>query len=141
MSKPNFLPLREIRPSSWIENFLKTQASGLTGHPKIHGYPFVRNSGAASMLQYFSCPNQVIATHTRNHNRFMRGFNWMSYRPYQEVQCCTGNVHHAMMFKFTPHLSNPKTLPELLGQEVEWIEMVPYGSTLLRMTFFPQATI
>jgi len=47
-------------------------------------------------LQYFSCPNQVIATSTSNHNLFMRGLNWMSYRPDHEVQCCPGNVHRAM---------------------------------------------
>lgn len=47
-------------------------------------------------LQYLSCPNQVSLTHTGNHNRFMRGFNWMSYRPDHEVQCCPGNVHRAM---------------------------------------------
>jgi len=38
----------------------------------------------------------VIANHTSNHNRLMRGFNWMSYRPDHEVQCCPGNVHRAM---------------------------------------------
>ena len=47
-------------------------------------------------LQYFSCPNQVIATHASNHNLFMRGLNWMSYRPDHEVQCCPGNLHRAM---------------------------------------------
>jgi len=47
-------------------------------------------------LQYFSCPNQVIATSTSNHNLFMRGLNWMSYRPDHEVQCCPGNLHRAM---------------------------------------------
>lgn len=47
-------------------------------------------------LQYFSCPNQVIATGTSNHNLFMRGLNWMSYRPDHEVQCCPGNLHRAM---------------------------------------------
>jgi hypothetical protein len=47
-------------------------------------------------LQYFSCPNQVIATSASNHNIFMRGLNWMSYRPDHEVQCCPGNLHRAM---------------------------------------------
>ena len=47
-------------------------------------------------LQYFSCPNQVVATSTSNHNLFMRGLNWMSYRPDHEVQCCPGNLHRAM---------------------------------------------
>lgn len=47
-------------------------------------------------LQYFSCPNQVVATSTSNHNLFMRGLNWMSFRPDHEVQCCPGNLHRAM---------------------------------------------
>jgi hypothetical protein len=47
-------------------------------------------------LQYFSCPNQVVVTSTSNHNLFMRGLNWMSYRPDHEVQCCPGNVNRAM---------------------------------------------
>jgi hypothetical protein len=47
-------------------------------------------------LQYFSCPNQVIASSASNHNQFMRGLNWMSFRPDHEVQCCPGNLHRAM---------------------------------------------
>lgn len=47
-------------------------------------------------LQYFSCPNQVIADEYSNHNLFMRGFNWMTYRADTEVQCCPGNLHRAM---------------------------------------------
>ncbi len=47
-------------------------------------------------LQYLSCPNQVVASSTSNHNFFMRGLNWMSYRPDHEVQCCPGNIHRAM---------------------------------------------
>ncbi len=47
-------------------------------------------------LQYLSCPNQVIADSFSNHNFFMRGLNWMSYRPDHEVQCCPGNLHRAM---------------------------------------------
>jgi uncharacterized protein len=47
-------------------------------------------------LQYLSCPNQVVVTSSSNHNLFMRGLNWMSYRPDHEVQCCPGNLHRAM---------------------------------------------
>ena len=47
-------------------------------------------------LQYMSCTNQVVATNSSNHNLFMRGLNWMSYRPDHEVQCCPGNLHRAM---------------------------------------------
>ena len=49
-----------------------------------------------SALQYFSCPNQVIATNTSNHNPMSRGDNRMEYRPGHPVQCCTGNVQRAM---------------------------------------------
>lgn len=47
-------------------------------------------------LQYLSCTNQVVVTSASNHNLFMRGLNWMSYRPDHEVQCCPGNLHRAM---------------------------------------------
>jgi uncharacterized protein len=47
-------------------------------------------------LQYFSCPNQVVAASNSNHQLFMAGLNWMSYRPDHEVQCCPGNLHRAM---------------------------------------------
>lgn len=47
-------------------------------------------------VQYFSCPNQVVANSTSNHNLYQRGFNWMAYRPGHHVQCCPGNVHRAM---------------------------------------------
>ena len=44
-------------------------------------------------MQYFSCPNQVIATGNSNHNRFKYGLTWMAYRPIHETECCIGNVH------------------------------------------------
>jgi uncharacterized protein len=47
-------------------------------------------------LQYFSCPNQVAATNTSNHNIMSRGDNRMAFRPGHPVQCCTGNVQRAM---------------------------------------------
>jgi hypothetical protein len=47
-------------------------------------------------LQYFSCPNQLVATNTSNHNPMSRGDNRMSYRPGHPVQCCTGNAQRAL---------------------------------------------
>lgn len=47
-------------------------------------------------LQYFSCPNQLVATKTSNHNLMSRGDNRMAYRPGHPVQCCTGNIQRAM---------------------------------------------
>ncbi len=47
-------------------------------------------------LQYFSCPNQVIATNASNHNPMSRGDNRMQFRPGHPVQCCTGNVQRAL---------------------------------------------
>jgi DUF1680 family protein len=47
-------------------------------------------------VQYFSCPNQVIATQDSSHvhyEDFSKG--WMAYRPNpgHDVACCGGNVH------------------------------------------------
>jgi uncharacterized protein len=47
-------------------------------------------------LQYFSCPNQVIADKTSNHNLFYRGHSWMSYRPNPGTECCPGEVNRIM---------------------------------------------
>jgi hypothetical protein len=42
-------------------------------------------------------------------------------------------------FTLTPPLPSPATLPARLAEEVERIELVPYGNTLLRLTVFPAA--
>jgi uncharacterized protein len=47
-------------------------------------------------MQYFSCPNQLVATQKSNHNPMSRGDNRMSFRPGHPVQCCTGNIQRAM---------------------------------------------
>lgn len=47
-------------------------------------------------MQYFSCPNQFLATGNSNHNRFKHGLTWMAYRPIHETECCIGNVHRYM---------------------------------------------
>ena len=47
-------------------------------------------------MQYFSCPNQFIATGASNHNGFKHGRTWMAYRPIHETECCIGNLHRYM---------------------------------------------
>ena len=44
-------------------------------------------------MQYFSCPNQFLATGTSDHNAFKYGKTWMQYRPIHETECCIGNIH------------------------------------------------
>src|SRR5688572_17755129 len=40
-------------------------------------------------------------------------------------------------FTLTPPLPDTESLPERLSDELEWIDLVPYGNTLLRLTVFP----
>jgi len=49
-------------------------------------------------LQYFSCPNQVLATNKSNHNHYCKGNETMRFAPapWPSVACCAGNVNRAM---------------------------------------------
>jgi hypothetical protein len=40
-------------------------------------------------------------------------------------------------FTLTPALPDPETLSKGLSNELEWINLQPYGNTLLRLTVFP----
>lgn len=59
----------------------------------------VFNAGLGSItkdfraMQYFSCPNQFLATGSSDHNAFKYGKTWMQYRPIHETECCIGNIH------------------------------------------------
>jgi hypothetical protein len=46
-------------------------------------------------LQYFSCPNQFLATLNSDHNVMIHGGRMMAYQPNpgQAIACCGGNVH------------------------------------------------
>jgi len=46
-------------------------------------------------LQYFSCPNQFLATLNSDHNVMAYGGRMMAYQPNpgQNTACCGGNVH------------------------------------------------
>ena len=90
----------DITDHTWALSYL-LQATGEAHYAdRIEEVIFNALPGAITKdfraLQYFSCPNQVVATSTSNHNLFMRGLNWMSYRPDHEVQCCPGNLHRAL---------------------------------------------
>lgn len=47
-------------------------------------------------LQYFSCPNQIVATSHSDHTPDSYGSERISYRPRPGTPCCPGNVHRYM---------------------------------------------
>ena len=59
----------------------------------MQGSALSRKTGRG--LQYFSCPNQVLATLDSNHTVEDRGTSQMAYQPNpgHHVSCCAGNVH------------------------------------------------
>ncbi len=64
-------------------------------------------------MQYFSCPNQFIATSTSNHNEYKKGKTWMAYRSAHEVECCIGNIH-----RYFPNYASRMWLKDKKGQPV-----------------------
>ena len=64
-------------------------------------------------MQYFSCPNQFIATGSSNHNDFKKGLTWMAYRPVHETECCIGNVH-----RYIPNYVARMWMKDVNGQPV-----------------------
>ncbi|MDE6140753.1 MAG: glycoside hydrolase family 127 protein [Alistipes sp.] len=64
-------------------------------------------------MQYFSCPNQFIATGNSNHNEFKYGLTWMAYRPIHETECCIGNLH-----RYMPNYAARMWLKDAEGQPV-----------------------
>ena len=112
MPNPTFLPLREINPSGWIETFLKTRASGLTDHPSIHGYPLGQ--------KFWGSPNDGTGPYAA----------WWPYE--QTAYWLDGALKCG-------YLCGNESVYNIALEEIVWIELIPYGSTLLRMTVFPQA--
>ena len=64
-------------------------------------------------MQYFSCPNQFIATGNSNHNAFKYGLTWMQYRPIHETECCIGNLH-----RYFPNYVSRMWMKDRKGQPV-----------------------
>lgn len=91
----------DIADYTWSAGYLLMATGDARYADKIERAVFNAAPGAVKSddfkgLQYFSCPNQVVADHTSNHNFFFRGSDWMSYRPNPPVQCCPGEVNRIM---------------------------------------------
>ena len=90
----------DLSDYTWALGYLLQATGEVSFADRIEKVIFNALPGAVTQdfkaLQYFSCPNQVIASATSNHNAFLRGYNWMAYRPDHEVQCCPGNVHRTL---------------------------------------------
>jgi hypothetical protein len=90
----------DIADYTWSVGYLLMATGNAQYADKIERACFNAAPGAVTSdfkaLQYFSCPNQVLATGTSNHTPYFRGHTWMSYRPNPGTECCTGNVHRIM---------------------------------------------
>jgi len=91
----------DIADYTWSVGYL-LQATGDPDYAdKIERACFNAAPGAVKKdfkaLQYFSCPNQVIADKYSNHNVYHCGESWMSYRPNPgSAECCPGAVNRVM---------------------------------------------
>ena len=64
-------------------------------------------------MQYFSCPNQFLATGSSNHNDYKKAKTWMAYRSAHEVECCIGNLH-----RYFPNFASRMWLKDKNAQPV-----------------------
>jgi len=90
----------DIADYTWGAGYLLMATGDARWADKIERACFNAAPGAVTpdfrALQYFSCPNQVVAAHNSNHNEFFRGDKWMSYRPNPGTECCPGDVNRIM---------------------------------------------
>lgn len=93
----------DITDHCWSWGYLLMATGDFVWGDRIERACFNAGLGAVkkdwTAVQYFSCPNQVIATHDSCHVAFPEGNKgWMAYRPNpgHEVACCGGNVHRLL---------------------------------------------
>jgi hypothetical protein len=90
----------DIADYTWSLGYLLMATGKAEYADKIERACFNAAPGAVTKdfkaLQYFSCPNQVIADKSSNHNEFFHGSAWMSYRPNPGTECCPGDVNRTM---------------------------------------------
>lgn len=90
----------DISDYTWTMGYYLMATGGAEWADRIEKAIFNAAFGAITKdfksMQYFSCPNQFIATGNSNHNDFKHGLTWMAYRPIHETECCIGNLHRYM---------------------------------------------
>lgn len=87
----------DIADYTWSLGYLLMATGAAEYADKIERACFNAAPGAVNedftALQYFSCPNQVIAAHNTNHNVYFRGDRTMAYATAHIAACCSGNVN------------------------------------------------
>ena len=90
----------DIADYTWSVGYLLLATGEAEYADKIERACFNAAPGAVTedfrALQYFSCPNQVIADKSSNHSLWERGNSAMSYRPNPYTECCPGEVNRIM---------------------------------------------
>ena len=89
-----------ISDYSWALYYLLMATGDVKYADKIEKCIFNAGIGAVkedlSAVQYFSCPNQVLAAQNSNHNVFFCGEQWMGYNSKHFTDCCVGNANRFM---------------------------------------------
>ncbi|MFT3785868.1 MAG: glycoside hydrolase family 127 protein [Tepidisphaeraceae bacterium] len=87
----------DISDYTWSLGYLLMATGDASYADQIETAIFNAGLGAVSddfkQLQYFSCPNQLIADEHSSHSVMLVGNPRMSYRPRHDVECCSGNVN------------------------------------------------
>lgn len=89
----------DISDHTWSWGYLMMATGNGVWGDRIERACFNAGPGAIKndwkALQYFSCPNQFLATHDSDHNVMEHGGFLMAYQPNpgQRTACCGGNVH------------------------------------------------
>ena len=89
----------DISDHTWSWGYMLMATGDSTWADRVERACFNAAPGAIKndwkSLQYFSCPNQFLATLNSDHNYPSAGGRQMAYQPNpgQKVACCAGNVH------------------------------------------------
>ncbi|HTV04307.1 MAG TPA: beta-L-arabinofuranosidase domain-containing protein [Acidobacteriaceae bacterium] len=89
----------DISDHTWSWGYLMMATGGGVWGDRIERACFNAGPGAIKndwkALQYFSCPNQFLATLDSDHNEMEHGGYLMAYQPNpgRRTACCGGNVH------------------------------------------------